>query len=81
MSFRTRVSNVIEFDRARPNANMIRFDDDNRPMYLYSVDYKRDGRRIGFELWAYSVADAHQRIDEIKASAEYSGALYERQTA
>jgi hypothetical protein len=50
-------------------------------MYLYSVDYKRDGRRVGFDLWAYSVADAHQRIDEIKASAEYSGQLYERQTA
>ncbi len=78
-TFEVKVSNVIPFDQARPNAGFIDFDDENRPMFLYSVDYKLDGSRFGVDLWAYSVDDAQKRIAAIKRSAEYSGQIYERQ--
>ena len=78
MSFRTKVGNVIPFDRARPNADCIMYDDDNCPMYLYTIRYHREDGTYESDIWAYSQEDAERRLAEIRKSGTISGQVFGR---
>ena len=79
--FRTKIGNVVEFDRARPNADAIRFDDHNRPMYRYTIKYRHEDRTYESNIWAYSESDAEGRLSEIKKNGMISGQSFGRYTA
>lgn len=81
MSFRTRVSNVVPFDRARPNADAISYDDHNRPMYLYTIKYRHEDHTYESDIWAYSAEDAEGRLAEIRKSGTISGQVFGRMRA
>lgn len=80
-TFEVKVTNVIPFDQARPNANMIAFDDENRPMFKYTIKYRHEDRTFESDIWAYSVQDAEARLAEIRKSSTITGQVFERQPA
>lgn len=67
------MSNVIEL--SPPDNETMHADGSGTPMPTFSVEYSYDGMRFGFNLPAYSIEDAENRLRAI-AKGEVLGKVY-----
>ena len=68
------MSDIIDFNerraaKDRPDADMVRLDDDGAPLYLFFLQYEMDGSTWGgIDVWAYSFDDAERRVEAMRQS-------------
>lgn len=73
-------SGVVDLDaerakREQPDPEFVKQDDFGRPMYLFGLDYKMDGKSWGTQLWAYDFADAEARAAAMRESLAVYGQI------
>lgn len=74
------MSNTIDLGaaraaRERPDADCVRKDDYGRPLYLFALEYKMDGKTWGTDVWAYSWDDAENRVAGMRESLTVLGQI------
>lgn len=64
--------NIIDLNDHRPkdapDPECTMMDGDGTPMYMYAVEYGMGTSRWGFQIWAYSMEDAQNRVDAMRQS-------------
>jgi hypothetical protein len=72
------MSDIIDLQRERasreqPDADCVRKDDYDRPLYLFALEYQMDGGTWGADVWAYSWEDAENRVAAMRGSLSVLG--------
>jgi len=63
--------NLAERREARqaPDADCVRRDEYGRPFYRFACEFMHsDGHEYGFDIWAYSMAEAEQMVESLNAN-------------
>ena len=64
---------AIRNQRTAPDAEFVKRDDFGRPMQCYLIEYTMDGHEWGVQVWAYSMEDAANRVQALRATAVLKG--------
>lgn len=64
--------------KAEPDADCMSRDEYGRPLYTFLAEYMVGDKQFGLDFLAYDEAEAHERIEGMKASLQYTGKLYSK---
>lgn len=62
--------------REQPDDECIRKDEYGRPLYMFLIEWVRDGKQYGHHIWAYDQTDADAHIAAMRESLAYTGQAY-----
>jgi hypothetical protein len=63
--------------KMEPDPEFVKTDEFGRKLYTFSYEFDHsDGKRYGFEIWAYDFEDAEAKMTSIRESGRIIGMLH-----